>query len=187
MEPMIERLQKAGLTSISQGALIVDLNDPQLPPLLLKKADGATLYSTRDLAGAIWRWEEYRFHECQYVVATQQADHFKQVFKVIAMLQEAEGVPDSERFSERLKHIDFGWVKFGDKAMSTRAGHIVFLEDVIKKAVALARDKIVEKNPDLAAIEDTSLMIGLGAVMFSQDVGAPAERREFRLGRSAQF
>jgi len=168
MEPMIERLQTAGLSSISQGALIVDLDDPQLPPLLLKKADGATLYSTRDLAGAIWRWEEYHFHECQYVVATQQADHFKQVFKVIAMLQEAEGVPEDERFSGRLKHIDFGWVKFGDKAMSTRAGHIVFLEDVIKKAVALARDKILEKNPDLDSVDDTSLMIGLGAVMFSQ-------------------
>ena len=129
MEAMIERLRRAGLVSESQGALIVDLQDPQLPPLLLKKADGATLYSTRDLTGAFWRWEKWRFNECLYVVATQQADHFKQVFRVVAMLEEAEGVPPAERFAQRLNHVDFGWVRFGDEKLSTRAGNIVFLED----------------------------------------------------------
>lgn len=168
MEALIERLTRAGLTSTSRGALVVDLHDEQLPPLLLKKADGATLYATRDLAGAVWRWDEFRFEECLYVVATQQADHFKQVFKVIAMLEEAENVPDSDRFAHRLNHVDFGWVKFGDKTMSTRSGNIIFLEDVIDKAVALARQKILEKNPELKAVDETALMIGTGAVMFAQ-------------------
>ncbi|HPC11927.1 MAG TPA: arginine--tRNA ligase, partial [candidate division Zixibacteria bacterium] len=168
MGPMIERLVRTGLASESQGALIVDLGDPQLPPLLLRKADGATLYSTRDLAGAFWRWESYRFHECLYVVATQQADHFRQVFRTVALVEEAENVPPEDRFAGRLKHIDFGWVRFGDANLSTRAGNIIFLEDVIDKAVALAREKIAEKNPGLVAIEDTAEMIGIGAVMFSQ-------------------
>jgi arginyl-tRNA synthetase len=171
IDAFIERLQKAGLTKVSQGALIVELDDPQLPPCLLRKADGATLYTTRELAGLLYRWEKYRFHESLYVVGSAQADHFKQVFKVIAMLEEAEQLPESERMLgkvPRVKHVDFGWVKFGDKTMSTRRGNIIFLEDVIDKAVSLAKEKIKEKNPDLKAIDDTARMIGVGAVIFSQ-------------------
>ncbi len=168
MESLIERLEKAGLTSVSKGALIVDLHDPQLPPCLLKKADGATLYATRDIVGAFWRWEEYHFDEALYVVANSQSDHFKQVFKVIAMLEEAEQIPEQERIANRLKHVDFGWVKFGDKTMSTRSGNIIYLTDVINKAVTLARKKIREKNPGLQTIDKTAEMIGIGAVLFSQ-------------------
>ncbi len=168
MEPLVERLQRAGLTKVSQGALIVELDDPQLPPCLLKKADGATLYATRDLAGLVYRWEAYRFRESLYVVGSAQADHFKQAFKVIAMLEEAEHLPESERMTGRVKHVDFGWVKFGEKTMSTRRGNIIFLEDVVEKATDLAREKIKEKNPDLKALDDTAQMIGVGAVLFSQ-------------------
>lgn len=168
IEPVIDRLSRAGLTSISDGALIVDLKDPQLPPCLLKKADGATLYATRDIVGLLYRWEKYAFDEALYVVASAQSDHFKQVFKVVAMLEEAENVPQEQRISDRARHVDFGWVKFGDKTMSTRRGNIVVLEDVVNKAVELARQKIQEKNPDLAKIDETALMIGVGAVMFSQ-------------------
>ncbi len=168
MEPVIQRLQRAGLTTTSRGALIVDLNDPQLPPCLLKKADGATLYATRDIAGAVWRWGKYKFDESLYVVATSQADHFRQVFKVIEMLEEAEELPREERLTGKAKHIEFGWVKFGDKTMSTRAGTVIYLSDVIDKAKALARERILEKNPSLTTIDETAHMIGLGAVLFSQ-------------------
>lgn len=168
MEPLIERLQKAGLTEMSQGALIVPLDDPNLPPCLLRKSDGATLYATRDLAGLVYRWETYRFHESLYVVGSAQSDHFKQAFKVISMLEEAEGTDASERMSGRVKHIDFGWVKFEGGAMATRSGNIIFLEDVTDRAVALAREKIVEKNPSLEAIDRTAHQIGVGAVIFSQ-------------------
>lgn len=177
--PLIERLQKAGLTKDSQGALIVELDDPQLPPCLLKKADGATLYATRELAGLVYRWDTYQFHESLYVVGSAQADHFKQVFKVVAMLEEAERLTESERMTGRVRHIDFGWVKFGDKTMSTRRGNIVILKDVLTKAVELASERIVEKNPQLFAKEElvqtalglrhpTALRIGVGAVIFSQ-------------------
>jgi len=168
MEPVIKRLEKAGLTSISEGALIVDLDDPHLPPCLLKKADGATLYATRDLAGLIYRWEKYKFEQSLYVVGTAQSDHFKQAFKVIGLLEDKEQVPPDERMIGRVKHIEFGWVRFGDQMLSTRRGNIIFLEDVINKAVDLAREKIAEKNPNLADRDETALMIGVGAVLYSQ-------------------
>jgi len=168
MEAVIERLQKAGLTELSQGALVVQIDDPNLPPCLLKKGDGATLYATRDLAGLVYRWETYRFHESLYVVGSAQADHFKQAFKVISMLEEAEGMDASERMTGRVKHIDFGWVKFEGGAMATRSGNIIFLEDVTDRAVALAREKILEKNPTLESIDHTAHQIGVGAVIFSQ-------------------
>jgi arginyl-tRNA synthetase len=168
MEAMIERLTKAGLTKMSQGALIVELDDPNLPPALLKKADGATLYLTRDLAGAYYRWTKFHFDESLYVVGSSQADHFRQMIAVMRRLEDAENVPETERVSARVKHVDFGWVKFGDKSMSTRRGNIIFLEDVLDQAVALARTRIQEKNPQLGKIEETAQMIGVGAVMFSQ-------------------
>ena len=168
MEGVVERLAKDGLTSISKGALVVDLKDPLLPPALLKKADGATLYITRDIAGLIYRWGRYHFSECLYVVGSSQADHFKQVFKVLAMMEEAEQVPSDQRMSNRARHVDFGWIKFGDKTMSTRRGNIIFLEEVIDQAVALVKEKIRDKNPDLKTIDETAQMIGVGAVIFSQ-------------------
>ncbi|MCK4605846.1 MAG: arginine--tRNA ligase [candidate division Zixibacteria bacterium] len=168
MEPVIERLQKDGLTEISNGALVVILDDPRLPPCLLKKADGGTLYATRELSSLIYRWDKYRFHESLYVVGSAQADHFKQVQRVVAMMEEAEGLAEADRMTGRVKHVEFGWVKFGDKTMSTRRGNIIFLEDVIERAVTLAREKIIEKNPELKAIDETARMIGVGAVIFGQ-------------------
>ena len=168
MEPIIERFKQAGLTSISDGALIVDLQDAQLPPCLLRKADGATLYATRDITGAFWRKDEYDYQKSLYVVANSQSDHFKQVFKTIAMLEDAENLPADERIADKVCHVDFGWVKFGDEVMSTRAGNVINLEDVVKKAVDLVKEKIAEKNPNLAAIDKTAKMVGLGAVKFSQ-------------------
>lgn len=169
MDAAIKRLEQAGLTSVSQGALVVKVDDnPDIPPCLLRKADGATLYATRDLAGLIYRWETYAFHESLYVVGTAQADHFKQCLKVIDLLETAEKLPDNRRMIGRVKHVEFGWVKFDNQMMSTRRGKIIFLEDVIDKAVALAREKIEAKNPDLDRIEETSEMIGIGAVAFSQ-------------------
>jgi arginyl-tRNA synthetase len=168
MEAVLERLKKDGLTEISQGALVIDLKDPQLPPCLLRKADGATLYATRDITGLIYRWNKYRFVESLYVVGSSQADHFKQAFKAIEMMEEAESLPPEDRMTGKVKHIPFGWVKFGEQTMSTRRGNIILLEEVIDRAVALARDKIEEKNPDLKKIEETASMIGVGAVIFSQ-------------------
>jgi arginyl-tRNA synthetase len=168
MDAVIERLEKAGLTRVSDGALIVDLDDENLPPALLRKEDGATLYITRDLANALWRWEKYHFSECLYVVGAAQADHFRQIVRVLRKLEQAEGTEPESVVSSRIKHVEFGWVRFAGKTMATRQGNIVFLDDVIAEAVSLAKEKILEKNPGLKEIERTAHQIGTGAVAFNQ-------------------
>lgn len=168
MDAVIARLEKDGLTSVSRGALIVELNEPNLPPALLKKQDGATLYLTRDLTGAYYRWERYKYDRSIYVVGSGQADHFRQMIKVMALIEDKEGVAEVDRISSRITHVEFGWVKFGEKTMSTRRGNIVLLEDVLDQAVALAGEKIREKNPELENLESTARQIGVGAVIFSQ-------------------
>ena len=169
MEPIIQRLERVGLTSISEGALVVQLEDANLPPLLLRKSDGATLYATRDLAGLAYRWEKYPgFYESLYVVNVAQSDHFKQCLMVIDMLESAEKLPSDERMTGRARHVDFGWVKFDGTMMSTRQGNTVLLEDVLDQATALADKIIRDKNPDLADADETARMIGNGAVIFSQ-------------------
>lgn len=168
MEPVIERLRKAGLTAESQGALIVPLPDPQLPPALLRRGDGATLYLTRDLAGMVYRWERFAYDKSLYVVGASQADHFRQLFLTARLLDDAEGRPADQRMSLGARHIEFGWVKFGNRAMSTRQGNVVFLEDVIDEAVRRVRQLIVAKNPELADIDTVARQIGVGAVVFAQ-------------------
>ncbi len=168
MDGLVERLGNDGLATESRGALVVELDDDQLPPCLLKKADGATLYATRDLAGLVYRWETYKFHESLYVVGSSQSDYFKQILGVIEKMESAEKIPESERMSGRVKHVDFGWILFGDKVMKTRTGSIIFLEDVIAKAVNLVRQKIEEKNPNLSQMEATAEAVGVGAVIFTQ-------------------
>lgn len=169
MEPMIERLRNVSLTSHSQGALVVEVGDENMPPLLLRKSDGATLYATRDLAGLAYRWEMYpHFYESLYIVNVAQSDHFKQCFKVIDLLETAEKLPESDRMTGRVKHVDFGWVRFDGAMMSTREGNTVLLDDVIDEATRLAGKIISDKNPDLDQAGEIAEMIGVGAVIFSQ-------------------
>jgi arginyl-tRNA synthetase len=167
MEAVIERLKKAGLAAVSEGALVVDLSRFNLPACLLRKADGATLYATRDITGILYRWETFHFEKALYVVGSAQHDHFKQVFKVVELLEEAENIAESNRIAPRLFHVEFGWIKFQDEVMSTRMGNIIFLEEVFAKAIALAREKILEKNPDLSDIDRVARQIGIGAVIFA--------------------
>lgn len=168
MEPLIERLTSDGLTEVSRGALVAPVDDPLLPPCLLKKADGGTLYATRDLAGLVYRWEKFEFHRSLYVVGSAQTDYFKQILDVIRKMEEVESIDEDSRMTGRVEHIPFGWVKFGDKAMSTRQGNIIFLEEVIDKATDLITEKIRDKNPELDQLERVAQEVGVGAVIFSQ-------------------
>lgn len=167
MDSAIGRLKAAGLTEMSEDALVINLDKYNLPPCLLTKADGATLYATRDLAGIFYRWETFKFDRALYVVNAAQRVHFQQVFKVVELLEEAEHIPENERMSHRLEHVQFGWIRFNDQAMSTRKGNIVILKDVLHRAAELARKIIMEKNPDLKDIDRTARMIGTGAVIFA--------------------
>ena len=159
MQPVIDKLQQKNLLTESEGAKIVDLSDYDMPPCLIVKADGATLYATRDLAAAYYRKEAYDFDKCLYVVAYQQNLHFRQWFKVIELL--------GESWHDSLVHVPFGMVSLEDGAMSTRKGKVVLLEDVLNKAVEKSLAIIESKNPDLQNKEDVAEKVGVGAVIFS--------------------
>lgn len=159
MDKPLAMLREKGLITESQGAQIVDLKDYDMPPCLLVKSDGSSLYATRDIAAAIWRKNEYDFDKCLYVVAYQQNLHFKQLFKVL----ELAGLP----WAKDLVHVAYGMVSLEDGAMSTRKGNVVLLRDVINKAVAKSYETIVAKNPNLENKEKVAEQVGVGAVLFS--------------------
>lgn len=152
-------LRERGLLSESRDATIVNLEKFGMQPMLVKRSDDATLYATRDLAAAIYRNETYNFHKMLYVVGVAQALHFQQLFKTLELLGFA--------WVKDCHHVSFGWVKLGDEMMSTRKGNIVYLEDVISKAIELAREKIGSGSPDLSDPERTARDVGIGAVVFT--------------------
>lgn len=158
MQPVIDELQTKKLLKESEGAQVVDLEKFGMPPCLILRSDGASLYVTRDLAAAIYRKEAYDFYKCLYVVAYQQNLHFKQLFKVLELM----GKP----WAKDLVHVAYGMVSLEDGAMSTRRGKVVWLEDVINKCVEKAYGVINDKNPDLENKEKTAETVGIGAVIF---------------------
>lgn len=159
MSEPLQMLQDKGLIVESQGAKIVDLSAYDMPPCLLVKSDGSSLYATRDIAAAIWRKNEYDFDKCLYVVAYQQNLHFKQFFKVL----ELAGLS----WAKDLVHVAYGMVSLEDGAMSTRKGNVILLKDVINKAVEKSLDIITAKNPTLENKEKVAEQVGVGAVLFS--------------------
>ncbi len=158
MAPVVEELKEKGLLVESEGAQIVDLEPYGMPPCLILRSDGASLYATRDLAAAIYRKNTYDFDKCLYVVAYQQNLHFKQFFKVLELM--------GKEWAKDLVHVAYGMVSLEDGAMSTRKGKVVWLEDVINKCVEKAYAVINEKNPNLENKEDVAEKVGVGAVIF---------------------
>lgn len=156
MAPVVDMLSERGLLRESEGAMIVELDD--LPPCLIQKSDGATLYATRDLAAALYRWNHYRPALVLYVVGAPQQLHFQQVFAVLRQL--------GMEWVDRYEHIPFGTIRLGDAAMSTRRGNVVFLEDVLDEAAAQALAIIEQSNPGLPDKERVAEEVGIGAVMF---------------------
>jgi arginyl-tRNA synthetase len=160
LDATVERIVAAGITSESDGALIVDLSsiDETMPPCLLRKSDGTTLYATRDLAAAFHRWDLYRFERCLYVVGSEQRLHFRQLKAVLRRM--------GLEWEPRVEHVDFGLLRLPEGKMSTRKGRVVFLEDVLDRAVEEARRIIAEKNPDLPRPDEVAEAVGIGAVVF---------------------
>ncbi len=158
MAPVVDELREKGLLKESQGAQIVDLEAYDMPPCIILKKDGSSLYATRDMAAAIYRKNTYDFYKCLYVVAYQQNLHFKQFFKVLELM----GKP----WAKDLVHVAYGMVSLEEGAMSTRKGNVVFLEDVIDKCIEKAYAIVSEKNPDLENKEEVAKKVGVGAVIF---------------------
>ncbi len=158
MQPVVDELKEKGLLTESRGAQVVDLEEYGMPPCIILKSDGSSLYATRDMAAAAYRKKEYDFYKCLYVVAYQQNLHFKQFFKVLDMM--------GKEWAKDLVHVAYGMVSLEEGTMSTRKGNVVFLEDVINKCIEKAYTIIDEKNPNLENKEDVAKKVGVGAVIF---------------------
>jgi len=156
---VFELLRSKNLTHINEGALIVDLTNYDMPPLLVKKSDDSSLYATRDLAALLYRKKEYKFTKILYVVGAEQKLYFKQLFKTIELM----GLP----WASLCTHIDFGLFHFKEGKMASRTGNIIELEKVIQKAKELALHTINEKNPELEGKESIAESIAIGAIKFS--------------------
>lgn len=157
-QKIVQELKDKNLLQQSDGALVVDLQPYNMPPCLVLKGDGASLYATRDIAAALYRKETYNFDKCLYVVAYQQNLHFKQWFKVVELM--------GYDFAKDLEHVPFGMVSYEGQTLSTRKGHVVYLEELLDKAVEKAHDIIMEKSPDLDDKEKVAAQVGIGAVVF---------------------
>ena len=158
MGPIVDELREKGLLVESRGAQVVDLEEYSMPPCIILKSDGTSLYATRDMAAAQYRKDTYDFAKCLYVVAYQQNLHFKQFFKVLEMM--------GKDWAKDLVHVAYGMVSLEEGTMSTRKGNVVFLEDVINKCIEKAYAIIDQKNPNLENKEDAAQKVGVGAVIF---------------------
>ncbi|GAA0084626.1 arginine--tRNA ligase [Clostridium sp. CTA-7] len=159
MDVVVNELREKGLLVESNGAQVVMLDEYNMPPCIVLKGDGASIYATRDLAAAMYRKKNYDFHKCIYVVGTPQALHFKQVFKVLELA--------GHEWAKDCIHVGFGLVKFADRKLSTRKGEVILLDDLIKESIDKTIETINEKNPNLENKEEVAKKIGVGAVVFT--------------------
>ncbi|QBD84598.1 arginine--tRNA ligase [Clostridium tetani] len=159
MDAVVEEIDEKGLLVESNGAKVVMLEDYNMPPCIIKKSDGATIYATRDLATAIYRKKTYDFYKSIYVVGLEQSLHFKQVFTTLKLM--------GHDWADDCTHIGFGLVRFTDRKLSTRKGEVIFLEDLLKESVDKTLEIINEKNSELENKEETAKKIGIGAVIFT--------------------
>ena len=176
---VVEELKEKGLLSLSEGAQVVDLSEDNMPPCLILKKDGTTIYATRDLAAAKYRHDTYHFDKCLYVVAYQQDLHFRQVFRVL----EKMGYP----WAKDCVHVSFGMISFGGEALSTRKGNTVHLEDLLSQAVDKALAIIQEKSPDLPDKEEVARQVGIGAVIYTDLSNNRIKDIDFRWERALNF
>ena len=166
MDAVVQELRDKGLLETSEGAQVVDFSHhfpesderSKMPPALVLRSDGATLYMTRDLAAALYRHRTYDFEKSLYVVAYQQTLHFRQLFAILELM--------GHEWARGMEHVAFGMVSYEGRALSTREGYVVYLEDLLRRAVEKAREIIDEKSPNLEDKETVARQVGVGAVVY---------------------
>ena len=158
MDEGVQILEDKGLLKESKGASIVELDDVNLPPAMIKKSDGATLYITRDIATAMYRARTYNFVKNIYAVGQEQSNHFRQLKAVLKKM--------GFDWSDDMVHVDFGLVTKNRQKLSTRKGNIILLEPTLQEAISRAKAQIEEKNPELENKEEVAHAVGVGAVKF---------------------
>ena len=159
MQMVVDELKEKNLLVESEGAMVVDLEEFKLPPSLILRRDGGTLYPTRDIAAAMDRHKVYGFHKSLYVTDMRQSLHFTQFFKVLELM--------GHEFAKDLVHVPYGLLSLGDGSLSTRKGRVVLLNDLFDEAAGRIRQIITERNPDLPNKEEVAEQVGLGAIYFS--------------------
>ena len=179
MDTVIETIKEKGLLQESQGTNVVDLEAYNMPPALITKNDGSTLYMTRDLAAAVYRKNTYNFDKCIYVVGSQQALHFQQLFKVLELV--------GFEWAKDLIHVPFGMVALEEGTMSTRKGRVVFLEDVLKQAIEKTKETMLAKNPEAKNVDTIAKQVGVGAVVFQELSNSRIKDYTFSWERTLSF
>ena len=179
MDEIVDLLEEKGLLSVDNGATLVHLEDETLPPALIKKSDGSTLYLTRDLATAYYRKRTYDFAKNLYVMGSEQSVHFKQLQTVLEMM--------GNEWAKDMAHVPFGLITLNGKKLSTRKGKIVLLEEVLKEAISLARQQIELKNPGLENKDQVARQVGVGAVVFHDLKTERMNSFDFNLEEIVQF
>lgn len=179
MDEIVQLLEDKGLLKESQGAQVVDLEKYNLNPALIKKTDGATLYITRDLAAALYRYRTYNFVQSLYVVGAEQTNHFKQLKAVLKEM--------GFEWSDDIHHIQFGLITLNGKKLSTRSGRVVLLDEVLNDAVDLAQKQINEKNPELEGADEVAKEVGVGAVIFHDLKNERTNSFDFNLEEVVRF
>lgn len=160
-DEVVEMLKEKGKLTESEGAEIVDLTDEGIEtPCIIKKANGSTIYATRDLAAILYRARTYDFDKCLYVVAYEQNLHFKQIFAVAKYLVD-------EKYVKGLKHVSYGMVQLPTGRMSTRLGNVVKIEDLITETIEKAKEIITTKNPKLENKDEVAKKVGIAAIIFN--------------------
>lgn len=159
MAPVVQELKDKNLLVESEGAMIVDLEDKNMPPCLIIRKDGGTLYATRDITAALYRKKTYDFHKSIYLTALDQNLHFAQVFEVVHKM--------GYDWSQNMVHAPFGLVSLASGKLSTRHGNVILMENLLNQAIAETERIIEEKNPDLPNKETIAKQVGIGAVIFN--------------------
>ena len=178
MDPVVEELEAKGLLVEDNGAKIVNLGD-DIPPALIKRTDGGSLYITRDLAAVFYRKKEYKFNKILYVVGNEQKLHFEQLKRLITKM--------GYDFADEVNHVNFGLYLTDGKKASTRKGNVTKLIDVLNTAIKLAYDLIDAKNPDLANKEEIAKYVGIAAIVFGDLKNYRGLDVEFNLEQSVKF
>ena len=177
---VVNELREKGMLTESDGAQVVDLSDDNMPPCLILKSDGTTIYATRDLAAIFYRKDTFHFDKCLYVVAYQQDLHFRQVFRVV----EKMGYPWAK---DELVHVAFGMVSYEGQSLSTRKGHVLYLDELLDRAVEKALAIIKEKSPNLENKEEVARQVGVGAVIYSDLQNSRIKDIDFWWDRALNF
>lgn len=159
---LVDELKEKGLLVESQGAQVIDLEEYHMPPCLITKSGGGSIYHSRDIAAILYRKEQYHFEKCFYVTRLEQSLHFKQIFKAIEVM--------GYDWADGLVHVPYGLVSLAGEKLSSRGGNIIYAEDILKEAIERAYNAIMEKNPSLVDKEVTAKKaakkVGVGAIIF---------------------